>query len=216
MRNMNVPQSPDEAKRMRSGFWTHDYRIENDETVWRCDLRKLDEAVRRIMLDRQFSMAFAQDPKRFLDEHFGEGTGYCYSHSRQDMDRPYMDYRFPRWMDQEKARYYRGIDWARDDKVDAMAYLYNTGTSTNTTTATTASGSTYWINDFMKDEIKRTQERMISKGVLGSKPKDKPIRFKKKLVKTLPFKVETGGSLLASLQREFDHWAGDQMRLVNG
>lgn len=216
MRHMNVPQSPDEYKRMQSGFWTHEYRIENDETVWRCDRRKLDEAVRALMLNRESATQFAQDPKGYLDWRFGEGTGYVYAHKHKG-DGPYIDYRFPRWMDQEKARYYKGIDFARDDRVDAMAY-WNTGTTTNTTTAT--SGSTFIMenNTFIRDEIKRQQEKMVTDTLYGTKVRKptKPFRFKKRLVKTLPFKVETGGSLLASLQREFDHWAGDQMKVVNG
>lgn len=201
-------QSPDEIKRQRSGFWTCEYRIENDETVWRCDLRKLDEAVRRIMLDRQFSMQFAQDPKRFLDHHFGEGTGYCYSHSRKDMDRPYMDYRFPRWMDRERGKYYRGYDLARDDKADAMAY-WNSGTSTNTTTST--AGSSFFTmtnNTFIKDHL----DREVKKSV---KEASKTFRWKAKKITPALIEPKKRG-MVKALQQAFDSCYRDQMALLHG
>lgn len=211
-RRMGIPQSPDEYKRLKSGFWSQDYRIENDETVWRCDLHKLDEAVRRIMLDGRFAMPFAQNPKGFLDEMFGEGTGYCYTHSRDNgLDHHYLDYRFPRWMEREKARYYKGIDWARDDKVDAMAYLYNTGTTTTTTTATSGTSDTLWFqgNTFIRNELDNQMKRSIKRAT-------NKYSFKKKRVKTFPFKPSKYTGLLDQLQQEFDHWAGPQLKAIHG
>ena len=90
----------------------------------------------------------------------------------------------------------------------------NTSTNTNTftTSGTTSTNSNEFFTAagarqmFIRDEVRAAGEKAVK--AFGSKPS-------RKLIKNIPFKVEYGGSLLASLQREFDHWAGDQMKLVN-
>lgn len=219
MVRMNVPTSPDEARRMASGFWTQDYRIDKNETVWRCDLRKLDEAVRHIMCDPREAMEFAGDPKRYLDRRFGEGTGYCYSHSRKNPHNDYMNYLTPRWMDIEKQKYYRGYDPAKyisDDRADAMALsAWNSSTSTNISTSTTSgtSDNYYWYQNSIKDEIHEQMRKATHQAI---KKAPSSLRFKRKRVKTFPFKASKYTSLLDQLQQEFDHWAGSQMKVIHG
>ena len=179
--------SPDDLKRYQSGFWSHEYRIENNETVWRCDLRGLEEAVRHVVMDYHEARLFMENPVQYLDRRFGEGTGYAYAR-RHEGDRPYIDLRTPRHM---------AMDLARDRDM-AMAYGYTTATNTTTTSGTSGN---YW----MVDEMTKVKKRKAHS----------PIRFKKKLVRNLPF-VDGGDGLVNTLQREFDHWAGDQMKVLYG
>ena len=50
---------------------------------------------------------------------------------------------------------------------------------------------------------------------LGS-VQERPHQKRGQLVTKVPFKIETGGFLLSSLQREFDRWAKPQMALIHG
>ena len=174
------------------------------------DLRKLDEAVRHILLDTQRSQLFAKDPLHYLDRWFGEGTGECYSHSRKNINAQYLDYRSPAYMDFEKARYYRGIDWAKEDRRDAMAYACLTG-GTTATTSTATSGNSYWIDNtqFIRNDLDNQIKKTVKKGAANFK-------WKKRRVKTMPLKVSKSQSLLDVLQAEFDHWAGDQLKVIHG
>lgn len=80
----------------------------------------------------------------------------------------------------------------------------NSGTSGNITTTTTDTlyirpgESKHVFPDIWKDDAKKVDT----------------IKFKTKAVKTLPFEVSRGKTLLQSLQQEFDHWAGKQMDLL--
>jgi hypothetical protein len=193
--------SPDECKKRQSGFWTHEYRPNRDEEVWRCDRHKLSEAVRDIMMDCRESQVFQEDPHRYLNTRFGEGTAYVYF-NKSNSDNPYFDYRTPRHMAQDSAR---GRDMA-------LGY-YGSSSGTFTTTATSGtSDSMYWLHAAAQQHLSRPvqkhQKAIAGKG-LGSRP------AKKKLVRNLPF-VCGSGDLLAALQREFDHWAGQNMEKIHG
>ena len=116
-----------------------------------------------------------------------------------------------------------GYDYARNDKRDAMAYanMSNstfTGTTTNTvaTTSGSAAGFSWFDGDRMRGDSVFTKDTSHAIRAQTKKMVKDTFKFKRKLVKTLPFKVETGGSLLNSLQREFDHWAGPTKKELFG
>lgn len=83
-----------------------------------------------------------------------------------------------------------------------MAAYYDTGTSTNTTT----SSGTTWTSLYGHKVVH--PKEMIKK-------RKAEVALRKKTVRNLPF-VDGGDGLVRTLQREFDHWAGDQMRILHG
>ena len=213
---------PVAEKRLRSGVWSHKSE-QNFETgmpieTWTLDLIKLNEAMTHVMRTPHLMQEYATMPCEFVDRRFGEGTYKAMmTHGKDDY------YRERRHLPITK---YMGMDLARERDA-TMAYLYNSGTSTNTTTSTSGTTATYV--SMMQDEMRRQMERetmyrmdtlyghkVIPPGPTIKKGKrDKPISFRKKLVRNLPF-VHGGDSLVQTLQREFDHWAGDQMKLLHG
>lgn len=198
---------PETQKKLRSGFWSHEYRFDRNEDVWRCDKRGLEEAIYNIMRDRRESQFFSQDPERYLDVKFGEGTGRAWAH-RDKHGSPWVDMRTPR---------YFGMDLAREKDMALYPISQHrqwTGTTSGATTTATAAASTKydsWIMDHIKEEgiYKELKARQFT-----TKKTDPKIRFKKNLVRSMPF-VNGVDGLLKTLQREFDHWAGDQMRLLH-
>jgi hypothetical protein len=98
-----------------------------------------------------------------------------------------------------------------DDRVDAMAYANMSNTSgstfTGAGTTTTPASSNLWIDPtggFLRNEMKQ-----------HVKAATKKFNAPKRLVRNMPF-VCGAGDLLATLQRDFDHWAKPQMRAVHG
>ena len=198
-------QSPDECRRLNSGFWKRDYDMCTQTETWTCDKRKLNDKVAEAMLDHEFRRSFNMAGPSLLDKMFGEGTAEAFSHKTSN-DRVMM--RFNPFNDRQML----GMDLARKDSM-ALTTFANMNTGTTTTTAATVSNNTNEFftvagssQMFIRDEVRAAGEKAVK--AFGSKPS-------RKLIKNIPFKVEYGGSLLASLQREFDHWAGDQMKLVN-
>lgn len=185
--------SPDEAKKRASGFWSHEYLMESMETLWRCNLPVLHDTVRGILMDQRESRMFSEDPHRYLDTRFGEGTAYCYFY-KQGWKEKYIDMRTP-------DHFMIGRDYTRDDRVDAMAYANMTGSTWTGSNTTTTSGTLFVDNNAFTKTILEDAQRQMKK-------KADSFTFKKKLLKTFPFK-QRSSSLLASLQDEFDHWAGD-------
>lgn len=199
-------QSPDDHRRLRSGFWKHEYRIDSGETVWRCDLHKLHDTVRDILMDQFEHRKFSEDPHRYLDMMFGEGTSKVYF-SKHESNRPYVDYRMP-------SHYHMGMDLARERDA-TMAYLYNTGTtSTNTTTTSGTADYMMMVQEEMKRKMRN--ELMVPANNFPpiKKKKDDTFKFRPSLVRNMPF-VHGGDSLLKTLQRDFDHWAKEQMGVIN-
>ena len=98
----------------------------------------------------------------------------------------------------------------------ALGYIHNTGFTTATGTATnitTTSNTDSWIMEHQQEQRIYEQQQRVRKKRMQEK---ESIRFKpNSLVRNLPF-VHGGDSLLATLQRDFDHWAKPQMRLLNG
>jgi hypothetical protein len=197
--------SPDECKKRQSGFWTHEYRVDKGEEIWRCDRHKLGEAVRTIMMDYREAAVFQQDPHRYLDTRFGEGTSYVYFNKHEN-DSPYCDYRTPRYM---------AMDLARERDPMAMASNYFSGNFTNTTTTSGTSGTSdsyYWMQEATRQR-QRQQGAVtpkIGKGLGSYKAEGK-----KRLTRNLPF-VCGSDDLLGALQREFDHWAKPSMERLYG
>ena len=182
--------SPDHAKKLQSGFWKHEYRAETGETIWRCDLHKLNETIRDILMDYHECKRFQSSPADYLDTRFGSDTARVYFSKRNDKMGRYINIR--------ENPYLR----------ENMAY-WNTGTTTNTNTTTSTSGSLY-----MYDELRYMQEKMIREQAHIPPVKKKTPAPKKRLVRNMPF-VNGGDSLLATLQRDFDHWAGAQMKVIH-
>lgn len=213
-------EDPEAFKRKRSGFWRHDYDHLADADRWTCDVKKLREEVGRAMMNGNLAERIHKHGlDKYLDISFGEGTASAYR-TKLEGDATLVRMDFDRFAQQRR----------RDDAMDAMAYaarqqqmatnpyFYNTGTTSSTATAasTFAKKNLTFIQDnFMKDEIKRQQTKMITDTLHGTKVrKDTPFKFARKLIKTFPFKA-VNGSLVENLQREFDHWAGDQMKVVS-
>ena len=207
-------------KRLRSGVWSHKSE-QNFETgmpieTWTLDLIKLGEAMLHVMRTPHLAQEYATMPVEFVDGRFGEGTYKAMMTHRKD-----DYYRERRHLPITK---YMGMDLAREK--DEMAYLYNTGTASN---ITTTSGTTATYMNMMQDEMRRQIEKetmyrmdtlyghkVIPPGPTIKKGKrPSAVSFRKKLVRNLPF-VNGGDGLVETLQREFDHWAGDQMKLING
>jgi hypothetical protein len=182
----DISQDPESARRLASGFWKHEHDFATDIDTWVCDKRKLHEEVQKIcMSNNETFKMFHRDAARFLDHRYGDGTGEAYRHSGQD--------RVAMRFDPFRALNNR-------DGVDAMAYWIDTtsGTTTTTTTAGTSCGNI-----------------VISSPPPQRQQKTKPyVATAKKLVRNMPF-VHGGDSLLATLQRDFDHWAGSQLKVVN-
>ncbi len=187
---------PETDKRLRSGFWRRDCDFETDTITWTCDKRKMNDKVAEAMLDREFAEQFARQGMGILDTLFGEGTAEAYRHKTNGNDRVSM-----RFFDDKKGR---------DDM--ALWYGGTTATGTSTCNTITTSGSTNeWFDiSQQKRYVKDYQQRTMQKGGLGSK---KPSINR---LARIPFKVEHGGDLLSSLQREFDRWAKPQMGLLHG
>ena len=198
---------PESAKKLASGFWTHEYRMDTQEDIWRCDKRKLEDAVYQILRDSRESQFFSQDPIRYLDVKFGEGTGRAYSHRNQQHN-PFVNMAIPREMGMDLAR-------GRDSMALASyASLYGTTTTgtaaSNTITTTDSSDSMYWIRDEMRKQVKKTANQFFDKKAYTKKEGYAPTR---KLVRNVPF-AYAKGTLLATLQRDFDHWTKPQMELL--
>lgn len=196
-------QSPDECRRLNSGFWKRDYDMCTQTETWTCDKRKLHEAVQKVCMDQWASQQFMRDPSRFLDARFGEGTGEAYRHSGQDR----VAMRFDPFRDRQMM----GMDLARKDDM-AMATYANMRSGSTFTNTTTTSGTTTIGNGWL--DMEQRKNEMLS-GSLGSQriTKDRAI-YKAPSKLRIPFKVETGGDLLSSLQGAFDRHTKSQMRLV--
>jgi hypothetical protein len=203
-------QDPESFKRLRSGFWRRDYDLATQNERWTCDVKKLREEVGRAMIDRDFSQRVSMyGLSRVLDEMFGDWTAKAF-HTKLQGDSSLVQMQVPDFMreDPRRARY-MGYDLARDDKADAMAYW--TGTTTNTTTTTAGTSGWYELygnkiisdNAFFKKETEKAIKRATDK-----------ISFRKRRVKTFPFKGSKHTSLLDQLQQEFDHWAGNQLKVI--
>lgn len=195
---------PESMKKLASGFWKHEYRIENNEEVWRCDKRGLEDAIYKIMRDSREAMFFSQDPTRYLDVKFGEGTGYAWGH-RNRHDNPYVDMRLSQEMMYNRKT---ATEVMRERERDATMAYYNTYANTGTTsnTNTTAGSSSAWMESQMQKDYSRMKT---------GKPPAKPpsVHHNKKLVRNLPF-VCGSDDLLNTLQRDFDHWAQVQKRIL--
>lgn len=205
-------QDPESFKRLRSGFWRHSRDFETQNDRWTCNVKQLREEVGRAMIDREFAQRVAHyGISKVLDDTFGKMTAHAYHHQLKGSEE-LVQMIIPDFMKEDPRARYMGYDLARDDKVDAMAYW--TGTTTNTTTTTAGTSTTGWyelygnkiINDnsFFEKETKRAIKKAADS-----------ISFKKRRVRTFPFKLPaTSKSLLDQLQSEFDHWAGDQLKVI--
>lgn len=112
-------------KKLGSGFWEREHRPETYDIIWRCDLHKLNDAIRTILMDPKESRYFSQDPKHYLSMRFGEDTAKVYYTKTPNNDRHLM-------MREDPFR----------REVMAMYSGYTNGTSatTNTYTTTTTTG----------------------------------------------------------------------------
>ena len=79
---------------------------------------------------------------------------------------------------------------AKQRRDDAMAYYWQGGSTATTTTSDTTSGTCNATNMYIRDELEQQ-------------------------VRNMPF-VCGKGDLLNTLQRDFDHWAKPQMRMLHG
>lgn len=210
---------PETLKRERSGFWKRSYDHYGQVETWTCDKRKLNEAVSQAMLDPEFAREFHSQGPRILDKLWGEGTAEALSYrTKTDQDRVQMRFNQEALRDRAHQRY-MGIDLAKGkDEMALASYasLYGgiaaTGTtSTNTITTTAASD---W---FIRDEIARQQKRMMKDVINDTPPPKKKGGWKKSpsLLRNIPFACAQG-TLLATLQRDFDFWAKPEMELVRG
>lgn len=179
---------PESAKRLASGIWNRQYDPLADMETWTCDKRKLNDKIAEAMTDPEFAQRFTQGGMRLLDRIFGEGTAEAFRYKSNER----VCMRFDPFRDTQRL----SMDLGRKDAIARGT----TSTATNEFFTTASAGQT-----FVRDEMKR-QVKDVAKTYVA------PAR---KLIRNIPFKIECGGSLLSSLQREFDHWAGDQMKLVN-
>jgi hypothetical protein len=181
---------PESAKRLASGFWHHSYDMETCITSWRCDKRKLNDRVAEAMHDRDFLDAFQKHGFGILDRIFGEGTSKAYAYNVNG----------PNDIVSMKIR---------DEEKEMATGYWVTGTTT--TDASTTGGTMNISNNTFTD----SRPRHIA-GSVQERPNAPPPHKQGRLVTRVPFKVETGGSLVRSLQREFDRWAKPQMVMVHG
>lgn len=178
---------PETDKRLRSGFWRRDHDFERDMVTWTCDKRKLNDKIAEAMLDREFQEQFTKQGMSILDRLFGEGTANAFSHKGKE---------------RVSMRFFDDMHREND-----MAYWIGNTTTSTSDTFTTA-GSTC-SNLIIRDGNPGLTKRPVVKQGLGSIGKGR-------LITKVPFKVEHGGSLLSSLQREFDRWAKPQMQALHG
>lgn len=213
--NMDARMDPDGRKKLASGFWTHEYRVDVGEDVWKCDIHKLNQAVCEIIKDYRESQLFNKDPHRYLDTRFGSDTAYVYfsKHNKGN----------------ERHVYVKNNPFAYDlaRKRDEMAigrYKYgHTDWLVNSTTSSSLDPA------IMKQQMERIRNELIQETLYGrdgtelgarsgptSKKRDSTISFRK-LVRNVPFTNGGKGKLLETLQKDFDHWAGKQREaLFNG
>ena len=185
-------QDPESAKRLASGFWTHDFDMCTQIDSWACDKRKLHDVVARKMMDPVFRKYMTDyGPTRTLDMMFGEGTGEAFAHSggeRIAMGIAQFDSLERKERNMALNRYYTG--WS-----DTI------GTSTNTFTSTSSNSN------------------FLDSGSFTSKAKKKKVadsyRQPSTLVRNLPFVCNTD-DLIGTLQREFNYWAGKQLDVLRG
>lgn len=197
-------ESESDYKRRRSGFWTHEYRVANKETVWRCDLHGLEQAVNRIMMDLHEHHSFTENPQKYLDTRFGEGTAYAFFNRARAEGRSYIDLRTPDYLRGQNMAtpYWHGIDTAA-----ASGRMTGSTTATNTflTTATALRDQNFVDhNTFLTKNVQRS---VRAKSDLLYNKRYGNTATHKKLVKNLPF-ANGGDGVIETLQREFDYWAG--------
>ena len=179
--------------------------MEDNSSTWVCNKRKLYEEIQRIHLNQWSARQFADDPLGFLDARFGEGTGKAYAHRSSGSDERVM-FRFPQHYREDNMALWTGT---------------TSGTTSNTfTTTSAAAGMTeQYLRDHLRHEVEAQKQRLMNEMIpqeMLKRPSDPPsrsIKFKKRLVRNMPF-VHGGDSLLQTLQRDFDHWAGPQMKLI--
>ncbi len=202
MATLGKPMDPESYKRERSGFWKRHVDLAQDIETWTCDKRKLNDAISRAMLDPIFAREFHTQGSRILDKLWGEGTAEAFSYrTKGDQDRVNM--RFD--MGATRRRY-------NDDGADAMAYLLGTNSTSTTTTGTSINTwTTASTNAYIRDEI----EARVMRDRVNNTPPPQFKPKKKALVRNMPFACAQG-TLLATLQRDFDYWAKDQMELISG
>lgn len=184
---------PESARRLASGFWKRDHDLCTDTTTWKCDKRKLNDQVAEAMLDRDFREMFHKSGLGILDRLFGEGTARAYSYKTAHTDDRWVAMRFNPFGDE-----------GRED----MAYGTYATTNNNWTTTTTATTSTFTDGGnlmFPTGSAKKPDE---------SYSWAKPRSSRKKMIRNLPFAA--GRDLLATMQRDFDYWAGAQMDAIRG
>lgn len=182
----SATMSPEEQKMRDSGFWHVDHRIDTMDTVAKCDLHKLHEAVNRVMMDSHESRLFRENPQRYMAARWGEATAKVYF-SKHPINEKYIAMQL-------------APDWERE-----MAYW--TGSGTTSTTSGTYLMYDQYTRTYIADSVKEAARKVAKQ---DPRIKD-AVKFEKKLVRTLPF-VHGGDSLLATLQREFDHWAGPALK----
>lgn len=196
--NLDPRCDPESAKRLASGFWSHQYDHFGDIETWSCDKRKLNDALVAKMRDPEFSYNFNNNPRRLLDGLWGEGTYEAFRHSSNDR----VNIRLNPFLRENQMALYTG-----------------TSTNTNTITTTTAGTSGYYYGYdqrmYIRDELDAQMRREVQNAIAKEGKKLSSYKFRKKLVKNLPF-VNSSDGLVKTLQREFDHWAGDQMKVLYG
>lgn len=176
------------VKRLTSGFWKHEYDHCSQVESWTCDKRKLHDWVGLAMTKERFRYEMTQyGPTKVLDGMFGYGTSEAYHHSSPS-DRVCMKIR-----DKDKEMAIGLGNWTTSSGTDFGIEFYDVA-------------NMMAISQMPKrnhQDAVRKQEKFIA-----------PSRGR--LVRKFPFKVESGGSLLSSLQREFDHCCGPVLADIFG
>jgi len=202
---------PESAKRLASGVWKREYSALSNTETWICNKRKLNDKLAEAMLDRDFADQLHKHGHEILDRICGQGTADAFRYKSGErvamrFDPPIRDKMMGAIQGQRNQ--ILGCDLAGGRDQMALGYSTYTGatsgnTFTTATTGSTTSDNTYWI----RDEVRAQLEQSVKHATNRVAAKRQPMK---------PFRVETGGTLLSSLQREFDRWAGPQLKLVSG
>lgn len=227
---------PVARRRLASGVWSHTVETNFETSVpiesWTLDVRLLREKMSEFMRTMSYAEheRYTANPGEWIDHYFGEGT-FKGMTTWQREGGGYGPYREKRHLPMsaiiERQR--------RDDAVDALAYAmeqqkrntkmalnpyFISGTATNITTSTSGTSGSMWFDNsrFVKDEMKRLTEKMVTETLHGKKVKREPTyKWKPRhVISNIPFKVRAGKSLLETLQADFNAWAGEQMRVCRG